>query len=453
MAGVIAVDYKIGGTDAVIRSIKSITQATQQAARERASAGQREAREKIKATNDAAKEERKIAAQTARETARTQREALRARANEAKKAAKDEAAEKKKAAKEAADFQREADKAASRNFRERVRNDSAFQREADRQSARNFRDTVRARDKMQKDARSASESTTRAWAGGIGDGTARGFSRGVGIVKAGAGMAMGAVGGVGLSEAIQGAVNLQGTLSQLAADVHDPGQAFDDKHGNAKWLTGRAQSVAKTEGIAAEDVADAMSEAAGSGGGMAGLKAFEQNLEQIGTLATATGATMVDWAKVSATLTNNGIDGAEEQMNIMRSITAAGKAGNINPRDMAAGVGAVMGQHQAGAFEGTGTQRALQSSAMIQIARAGGAKNAEDAVTAARNLYSDLGSHEKAIRSMGVRTTFKDIHQDQGRHHQDRPSVREPVGAAHGCVSCRVPGQEHKPHGRQRRDA
>ncbi len=408
MAGVIAVDYKIGGTDAVIRSIKSITQATQQAARERVATGQREAREKTKAVNDAAKQERKAAADTAREVARTQRQASQAQASEAKRAARAEVAEKKKAAKEVADFQREADRAAGRNFRERVRGDTAFQREMDRAGRSNFKDRLRTSDKNQKEARSASESTTRAWAGGIGDGTSRGFNRGVGIVKAGAGLAMGAVGGVGLAEAVQGAVKLQGTLSQLAADVHDPGKEFDATHGNAAWLQGRAQSVAKKEGIGAEDVADAMSEAAGSGGGMAGLKAFEQNLEAIGELTTATGATMVDWAKVSATLTNNGIEGAEEQMSIMRSITAAGKAGNINPRDMAAGVGAVMGSHQAGSFEGDGVKRALQSSAMIQISRSGGAKNAEDAVTASRNFYSDLGSHEKKIKAMGVKTTFKD---------------------------------------------
>lgn len=374
MAATVKIDFRIGDPSAVARSLKGIVAEAKKAAKEGAAAGIAEERRAAQQSMALAKQ---AAAAKIREAAAAAKGATAAIGAEARKQiAIEQAASRERVA------------LANRESKERI----ARERElgvAKRAAAYQA-------DKLH---RASGGSTGRVAA----DGAAGGARRALGAAAVVGGVVGGAVGTAGIVEALKGRVDLESKAATLAADVHEKGGAFMDRGAIVK----QAQGVAGKTGISAGSVIDAMGVAAGSGGGKAGLDAFMGSLEEVSQLSVATGAKMEDWALISAEMTNNGITDSKKQMEIMRSIAAAGKKGNINARDMAAGVGAVMGANQAGSFEGTGEHRARQASAYIQLARAGGAKNADDAVTAARNLYNDLGSHEAVIKKMGVKTTRK----------------------------------------------
>lgn len=374
MAATVKIDFRIGDPSVVARSLKGIVAEAKKAAAEGAKAGLAEERR-------AAQQSMVLAKQAA--AAKVKESQAAARASTAAIAAE---SRRQIAIEQAASRERIA--LAARESRERIakaREEGVAKRAAAYQA-----------DKL---ARASGGGYGRVGAGGAVDG-AKKIIGGAAVVG---GIVGGAVGTSGIAEAIKSRIDLESKAATLAADVHENGGAFMDRAATVK----KAQDVAGKTGISAGSVIDAMGVAAGSGGGKAGLDAFLGSLQEIGELSVATGAKMEDWALISAEMTNNGITDSKKQLEIMRSITAGGKKGNINARDMAAGVGAVMGAHQAGSFEGTGEHRARQASAFIQLARAGGAKNAEDAVTAARNLYNDLGSHEAIIKKMGVKTTRK----------------------------------------------
>lgn len=368
MAATVKIDFRIGDPSAVARSLRGIVAEAKKAAAEGAKAGISEERK-------AAQQSMALAKQAAAAKVDAARAAAKAQTDAVKTEAKRQADIEKAAA-------RERLQAATRESRERAAMARRAAADADRINRANGGRAV---------GRAGME------------GAAGGARKALGAAAVVGGVVGGAVGTAGIVEALKGRVDLESKAATLAADVHESGATFMDRGAIVK----QAQGVAGKTGISAGSVIDAMGVAAGSGGGKAGLDAFMGSLQEIGELSVATGAKMEDWALISAEMTNNGITDSKKQLEIMRSITAGGKKGNINARDMAAGVGAVMGAHQAGSFEGTGEHRARQASAFIQLARAGGAKNAEDAVTAARNLYNDLGSHEATIKKLGVKTTRK----------------------------------------------
>ena len=377
MAATVKIDFRIGDPSAVARSLKGIVAEAKKAAQQGANEG-------LAAERRAAQQSMALAKQAA-----------------AAKVRETNAAAKSATAAIGAEARRQVaiEQAASR---ERI---AMANRESKERIAREREIGV-----AKRAAAYQADKLNRASGGSTGrvavEGAAGGVRRALGGAAVVGGIVGGAVGTAGIVEALKGRVDLESKAASLAADVHEKGGKFMDRNAIVK----QAQGVAGSTGIAAGDVIDAMSIAAGSGGGKAGLDAFVGSLESIGQLAVASGSKMEDWALISAELTNNGVTDAKKQMEIMRSIVAGGKAGNINARQMAGGVGAVMGAHQAGSFEGSGEKRARQASALIQLARSGGAKesvSAEDSVTAARNLYNDLGSHEKIIKKMGVKTTRK----------------------------------------------
>lgn len=386
MAEAIRIDFRIGDASSLNRAVTSVVQ---------------------NATRTATSEARKAAQARVREEKQASQTIAREQANAAKAAAKEKANAEKAAMREVANFQREMDKAGARNFRERLREQDRAQRESLRQQRAEQRDLAR----QQRQEALAVDRVKRANAGALGDprraalsGAGAGFMRGMGVLGAGAGIVAGAVGTGAIVNAVHSQMSIEAKAAQLSSDVHETGQAFMDP----KAIVKQAQDIAGRTGIGAEDIVNAMTEAAGSGGGKKGLENFRANLDKFATLSLASGTKMEDLAKLSAELTNNGVEDAKTQDELLRTFAAASKEGNLNLRDVGGGIGAVMGAAQAGSFEGTGENRARQASAFVQLARAGGAKNAEDSITAARNLYNDLGSHEKTIKKLGVQTTRKD---------------------------------------------
>jgi hypothetical protein len=367
----VRIDLVIGGRGAVDRALASVSATAKQqfaanlaAQREAAKAG---ANAQISETERAAQAASRINRRMALEDARVREEAIKRVA-------------------------RESDKVA----RERARNEEKVTREADRKKKREEKASERAAD--------AAVRGRRGLGSHVGQGAAAGFARGASMVTTVTGAATGAVGIGSMMNAAEERLKLGREIAQLSADVSEGGKTIDKKATIEK-----AQKVAVETGTSALSVAEAMNVASGEGGGRKGLDAFLGVLDAgLGDLALASGTSMQDLAKLSATMTNNGVVAAEKQMEVFRGLNAAAKAGNVNLRDEAERLMTVAGAHSAGGFAGTGQSRVLQAGALMQISKLGGAANREDAATAAKNFYNDLGSHEKKLKAMGVKTFGKD---------------------------------------------
>lgn len=385
MAATVVVNFKMGGEDAVLKSIRSISTSAQREAVRQVQASNAVTRARVAGS---AKEEQAAARAATRKTKEDERAA----------AAADKAGQKRVAAATKAADQEV--RAAERAAREIARIEERQAQESARLLARKVKDNTRAFNEMAKAADSSK------WLGkGVGrstlEGAGQGFRRGAGVLAAGAGLVGGAVGTAGVMSAVQGAVALEQQIAGIAADVQDSNGTIDQ----AAYKK-RIQGVAGATGIGSEDIAKGLEAASAQGGGRAGLEAFAQNLEKIGELSLASGTKMEDLAAISAALTNNQITGAEDQLSIMRDVNAAAKTGNINLRELGPGIAAIMGSIKAGGFNVADSTR--HASSLAQIAKAGGASSSEDATTAAKNFFNDLATHQKNLRALGVTTTSKD---------------------------------------------
>jgi len=385
VAATVVVNFKMGGGDAVLKSIRSISTSAQREAVRQVQASNAVTRARVAGS---AKEEQAASTAATRKTKEDERAA----------AAADKAGQKRVAAATKAADQEV--RAAERAAREIARIEERQAQESARLLSRKVKENTRAFNEMAKAAESSK------WLGkGVGratlEGAGQGFRSGAGVLAAGAGLVGGAVGTAGIMSAVQGAVALEQQIAGIAADVQDSNGTIDQTA-----YKKRIQNVAGATGIGSEDIAKGLEAASAQGGGRTGLEAFAQNLEKIGELSLASGTKMEDLAAISAALTNNQITGAEDQLAIMRDVNAAAKTGNINLRELGPGIAAIMGSIKAGGFNVADSTR--HASALAQIAKAGGASSSEDATTAAKNFFNDLATHQKNLKALGVTTTSKD---------------------------------------------
>ena len=454
MSAVVKIDFRVGGTDAVLRAFKTITQATEASARQEVKVAQTAVDKVAKVRKDGAARaaeataaaEKRAAARSESNTATASRRrqmALGASMSADIKAT--EAAAKRKETAEASSARRreatevavikrkqmalgssvasdirETERAARR--KEAIEATSTRRKEvADTASARRrdvahasrlnagFREEERATKRTvtlaaRQEARAAKQSTaaTRGFFTDTGQGAGRGFRSGMGVVNAGAGLVAGAIGTSGIVAAVQSSMALESGAAQLAADVRTGDGKFIDQ----KSLISDSQRVARSTGIKSEDVMEAMTVASSQGGGLAGLQAFRGALDDMGTIALASGTKIEDLASISATMTNNMVTDSAKQKRLMLGINAAAKEGNVNFREMAANVMEVAGQHQALGFAGTSERRIELASGMIQMAKQGGAGSAAEAATGARSFMADLAGPKavKYLKSKGIQT-------------------------------------------------
>lgn len=370
MAAEVRINFRIGGAEQVTRMLQSIAQATDKAARASVRSERQAGQEKVRDMNAAARQRIAIEADAQRQIQRmqlaTHRNELAMSRDRAREAARATAEEKRQAERTAKERQRILSGAVGGG----ASGDGKFVRTLGR---------------------------------GVVSGAAGGV-RGAASIAVGAGSAVtGAVGLAGIQSAIERRLQLGKINAQLIADTNEKGK---DPYKSSD-LIAKQQKVAMSTGIEATSVAEAMSVAAGEGGGRKGLEAFTGELDKFAEIALASGTKLEDVAKLSATLTNNMVTSSEEQVKVVTDLLGAAKKNNVNLRDEAEKVMTVAGAHQAGGFAGGGAGRVVQSGALMQIAKLGGAGNREDAATAAKNFYSDIAGHEKNIRKLGVQTVDK----------------------------------------------
>lgn len=347
MAATVVVNFKMGGEDALLRSIRTVSQSAT-----------------------------RIAVSDAQKRTQAERSAGKSRIDREKQAARDIASVNKELNREISKQSKDAVNAARAAAKERL----AIERQVNREIAADVR-------KMAKESEAAAKRVAAVGAarsGVYGGGAMAGLRRGAGVAGAATGLVTSAIGTAGIIDAVRNQMALQRSATQLSADIHTEGGFADPQE-----MITKAQKVAKATGIASTSVMEALSLASAHGGGEKGLKAFAGSLEKIGSMSLATGTKIEDLAEISAAMTNANVTSSDEQFEVMRSINAAAKEGNVNFKEMASYMTEVTSMHGASAFKATAVQRQLESSGMIQIAKMGSGSAAE-AATSARSFMADL---------------------------------------------------------------
>lgn len=367
MAATVVVNFKMGGEDALLRSIRTVSQSAT-----------------------------RIAVSDAQKRTQAERSAGKSRIDFEKQAARDIASVNKELNREISKQSKDGVSAARAAAKERL----AIEKQVNREIAADVR-------KMAKESEAAAKRVAAVGAarsGVYGGGAMSGLRRGAGVAGAATGLVTSAIGTAGIIDAVGNQMALQRSATQLSADIHTEGGFADPQE-----MITKAQKVAKATGIASTSVMEALSLASAHGGGEVGLKAFMGSLDKIGSLSLASGTKIEDLAEVSATMTNNQITSSKDQYEIMRSINAAAKAGNVNFREMASHLTEVAAADASSGFKGNAQKRMLEASALIQITRMGTGSAAE-AATGARSFISDLGgkASQKFAASHGFDLYEKD---------------------------------------------
>lgn len=424
MAGIVNIDFRIGGEDAVLRAIKTITQASQAAAREQVRSERQAAAASSRATSQRA-QNNNADWKSAQANIRRRQEALGASMTkdieDTRKATRKRQevlgaamardvedtrkAERRKEEIRGAAMARDVQRTQQMARRRQEALGSAIDKDVratERAEARKARVARREEDRAARKASGA----TRGFFTDTGDGLTRGFNRGVGVIASGAGLITGALGVGGIQSAVQSRMGLEAAAAQLAADVRSGNDKFIDQ----KALITESQQTARTTGINAEEVMSALGIASSQGGGLEGLQAFRGKLAGWGELALASGTSITDLASVSATMSNNDIRDPAQQLAIARSINAAAKTGNVGFREMASNVMEVAGMHQAMGFAGGSERRMGLASGLIQMAKQGGAASAAEASTSANSFMADLvgDKAKKLLTSKHIKTYTTD---------------------------------------------
>lgn len=374
MAGVVAVDFRIGGHDAVQRAIQTVTRSTERAAREQAKARQ----SGDQAAAKGAKEATKANAQRLTEEVSQEQAAALAKKKAITDVNRHRVSEARKAIETEADLYRKA-------FKEQV----AAARQATRDKAAGDREATR-----------TVQATRRSWLGGIGDGEKGSYSGAIGrgvnqgaraiaapVLMAGMGAGLGAAGS---------AIEAQIDLNQRAALMQNAtGQNID--------FTKIAKTVSSTFGVDAGEVMSGFEKLGGKAGGAGfealgkGPEAMVQTLTELGGIARAAGVSMADLGDVVGTLVNRGAKG-KEIVDVVRGLVQQGKDGAVEFKDLA-----TMLDESSGALLkfNMGTRERLTSAGgLSQIARTFGSKSAAEATTAVKALARDVAGKGDVIQGL-----------------------------------------------------
>lgn len=404
MAAIVKIDFKIGGDDAVLRSFKTILQASQAHGREQVKVAQNTAKAVAKATNDNGSA-KGAAANYAREM------------REAKSAADKKIAEAKRAADGAArEAKRGLDKMASdqaKAERQKAAKDAA----ADNRAASRYIRDVEARERAEKRADTRRETVRRmeerkgqrisyavdhariddinhrrgAVRGALGDAIKRGVGSGVGVISAAGAMAGGYLG----TQTVMDAGRSQLDLGRRQA-------LLENATGSKTDFVGLSKSISGVVGEDAAGIMGGFEKIAGKSGG-AGLEEVKGHMLELAKIAKGAGVSMEDLGDVTATLFNRGIKGKDLANNI-RMLVQQGKDGAVEFKDMAtmldASSGALLN------FKMGASDRAMTAGGLSQIARTFGKKSAEESTNSVVDIGRDLGGKAKLIKTL----SGEDVH-------------------------------------------
>jgi hypothetical protein len=369
VAGVVAVEFKIAGTESVTRAIRLVTQATESSARAvaRASQGAAQVRQaSTKAVADAERAAAKVATDAARQTAREQARAAREVVAVVRQANREKAVEEAKAA-----------AASIAQARRVAREQTAANREATRNA----------------------QAAARAWSGGMGEGAGtykgaigRGLGQGVRTVVGPAALAAAGVGSATVAAAVKSQLDLSG---RSAAVQNTTGLGYD--------FTRMSRSVSSQYGIDAGEVMGGL-EAISGKAGTAGFDAMgagpaevTRTLSELAMVARSAGVSMTDLGDVVGTMVNRGAKG-KELVTVVRGLVEQGKAGAVEFKDLA-----TMLDESSGAlvkFKMGESERLTSAGGLSQIARANGSKSAAEATTAVKALARDLAGKGDLVQEL-----------------------------------------------------
>jgi len=387
MAATVKIEFKIGGEDAVLRSFKTILQASQQSGREQVKIAQATARATARAANDTSP--KGGAAQHAREI------------REAKTAADRKIAEAKRAADGAArEAKRGLDKMAA-----------AEAAAANRSTARVIRD-IEARERAEKRSETRAAAVRKleerkgqriayatqfarvddinhrrgAVRGALGDSIKRGVGSGVGVIGAGAAIAGGYLGTNTVLDAGMAQLSLGKRQAMLQNNTGDKTTDF----------VGLSKSVSNVVGEDAGAVMGGLEKIAGKAGAEGIAQAKDQMLE-LAKVAKGAGVSMEDLGDVTATLINRGIKSKDLVKNI-EALVQQGKDGAVEFKDLATMLDASSGSLIKFKMDSTG--RSMTAGGLSQIARTYGKSSAAESTNAVVDLARDLGGKADQIKKM-----------------------------------------------------
>ena len=391
MAGIVKIEYKIGGEDAVVRSFKTILQASQQTGREQ-----------IKVAREVASV-RTRAAKSVNENGST-----RAAASNAAKEIRDA---KRVADTKIAENKRVLDRLES-DAKAATRKREAGERAADERSTKRAvmdierRDQAEARAERKKTAvrqmearKGSTISTAMEFAkiddinsrrgrvrSAVGDAVKRGASSGIGTVQAGAGIVGGYLGTQTVLDAGRSQLDLGKRQALLQNTTGDKTTDF----------VGMSKSISNVVGEDAGSVMGGLEKIAGKSGAEGIAQAKDQMLE-LAKVAKGAGVSMEDLGDVTATLINRGIKSKDLVKNV-EALVQQGKDGAVEFKDLATMLDASSGALIKFKMDATG--RSMSAGGLSQIARTYGKSSAAESTNAVVDLARDLGGKADDIKKL-----------------------------------------------------
>lgn len=394
MAGIVKIEYKIGGEDAVLRSFQTILQASQRAAKEqiksaREVAAVRERSAKaVKSVNDNGNT-KAAAANAAREV----RDAK--RAADAKIAENKRVLDRLEADAKAATRKREAaERAADERSTKRVIRDIERREAAD---ARAERRKVAVRQMEERKGQRISHAMEFARIddinsrrgrirSAVGDAVKRGASSGVGVLQAGAGLVGGYLGTQTVLDAGRSQLDLGKRQALLQNATGDKSTDF----------VGMSKSISNVVGEDAGSIMGGLEKIAGKAGAEGIAQAKDQMLE-LAKVAKGAGVSMEDLGDVTATLINRGIKSKDLVKNI-EALVQQGKDGAVEFKDLATMLDASSGALIKFKMDSTG--RSMTAGGLSQIARTYGKSSAAESTNAVVDIARDLGGKADDIKKL-----------------------------------------------------
>ncbi len=367
--------------------------------------------------------QQKIDAARDASTARDRKSADKAAAAKQRSAEKEATAKiaaMKVADREAKRAQEEGLRVAERTENARVRAAEKAEREKNRDAAR----WLRRREAEERDATRRRHDFARSVVGGVGS-----------SLRAAGGMAVGGArmltqlgGGFSIADAVQDRMKAQG----LAADIANSGyQPNGDKAANrvkvsSSSLLDKATVAGTPYGFSQTETLTGLSKFTSKTGD---LDTGTKLLPQLAQMARATGSSFDDLADAAGDVFNSDTkQSAEDVLAMMRIISAQGKLGAVEIKDLAsqmAKLGAAAGQF---GKPGETAEMLAQFGAMAQVTRAkGGAASATQAATAVGSFTNTFskGARLDAFENMGVK-----VRDDKGNLFSPQKIITDSLQAA-----------------------
>lgn len=393
MAGIVKIEYKIGGEDAVLRSFQTILQASQRVAKEQIKATREVSAARDKALRSKGVNDNgnwKVAAANAAREAKEAKRAADARIAEAKRALDTiERNSKRATAKREAEQKAADERSTKRVIRDIENREKAEARVERRKTAvrqmeeRKGQRISHAMEFAQIDNINSRRGRIRS---AVGDAVKRGAASGVGVLQAGAGLVGGYLGTQTVLDAGRSQLDLGKRQALLQNTTGDKTTDF----------VGLSKSISNVVGEDAGSVMGGLEKIAGKAGAEGIAQAKDQMLE-LAKVAKGAGVSMEDLGDVTATLINRGIKSKDLVKNI-EALVQQGKDGAVEFKDLATMLDASSGALIKFKMDSTG--RNMTAGGLSQIARTYGKSSAAESTNAVVDIARDLGGKADDIKKL-----------------------------------------------------